>query len=105
MHPPFYIPDTRVSHDVLHHHDCKPVIRRGFQPQFLRILPTPGWPPVHPLLKDHIDPDVISTPSGKAVPTHTVLQVVPEPRNTMRDAFGRFLIRIGQRIILENRPG
>lgn len=105
MHPPFYIPDTRVSYDVSHHHDSKPVIRRGMQPQVLRFLPLPGWPPIHPLLKDRIDPDVIAVPSGKAVPDRTVLRVVPEPRNGLRDTFGRFLIRVGQRILLENRPG
>lgn len=105
MHPPFYLPDTRVAHDIAHHHDCKPLTRRGTLPQILRILPMPGWPPVHPSLRDHIDPTVIVVPSGRPAPSRPVLHVVPEPRNALRVIMGRFLIRLGQRMILENRPG
>ena len=105
MHPPFYIPDTRVADDVAHHHDFKRTIKRRGAGTVLRILPMPGWPPVSPYLADFIDEPMPPLPSGRRVHTHPVLHVVPEPRNGLRDALGRFLIRAGQRMILENRPG
>ena len=105
MHPPFYLPDTRVSVDVTQHYECKPVRRRGHQPAILRLLPFGTWPPVHPGLLDHIDDPVPSLPTGRAAPNRPVLHVVPLPRRGLRVVIGRFLIRTGQRMILENRPG
>jgi len=105
MHPPFYIPDTHVSRDIVPHHDAKPTIRRGHQPMVLRILPFATWPPLHPALLDHVGDPVPSLPTGRPAPDRPVLYVVPVPRRTLREAIGRFLIRAGQRMILENRPG
>lgn len=105
MHPPFYIPDTRVSQDITHHYDSKPVIRRGAAKTILRFIPAPGWPPICPHLVDLVEDDRPNLPSGKSVHARPFLQVVPAPRNHVRDAVGRFLIRMGQRLILENRPG
>ena len=105
MHPPFFIPDTRVSSDIFHHVDTKPRIRRGERPVALRILPVGLWPPLHPALCDRIDDSAPALPTGRAAPNRPALHVVPLPRRGLREAFGRFLIRTGQRMILQNRPG
>lgn len=85
MHPPFYIPDHPVGHDHT-------LVRRT-TPQRLDLRPCrTDWPPM-PLVQD------------PAPPVRPRLVVVPTPRPTLRDALGRFLIRLGQRMILNNRPG
>ncbi len=105
MHPPFYTPDTFVSRDIVAGFEPKPTIRRGHRPRVLQFLPAPGWPPIHPYLVDLVEQAPPPLPSGQQAVKRPVLHVVPEPRNTLRDAIGRFLIRLGQRMILENRPG
>ena len=77
MHPPFYIPDTHVSHDIAHHHDFKRVIRRGAAGPRLRIIPMPGWPPISPYLADFIEDAAPALPSGRRSHTRPVLQGVP----------------------------
>lgn len=104
MHPPFYTPDTFVSHDIVPGHAGR-TKRRGGAPSRLRFLPVPGWPPIHPALTDQVPQATVALPSGRPATPQPQLHVVPTPRNTLRDAFGRFLIRLGQRMILENRPG
>lgn len=102
MHPPFYTPDTYVSSDIIadHHRPVKP--RRGAAPQRLRFLPVPGWPPIHPTMADPVQPAPPALPSGRPAQPLPHLSVVPTPRNTLRDMVGRFLIRTGQRMILQN---
>ena len=98
MHPPFVFTDHRVGP---FHHQPTPKVRRS-QPEVLRLTPAgPGWPAV-PLVAGTAPAQL---PSGHAVQQPVFLQVVPPARNTLRDAFGRFLIRTGQRMILSNRPG
>jgi hypothetical protein len=63
---------------------------------------TTGWPPV-PLVAPA--PTLPLSPTGQVIVTGLRLQVVPEPRNALRDYVGRWLIRMGQRMILTNRPG
>lgn len=105
MHPPFFIPDTRVSLDIAHHIESKPRIRRGATGTSLQFLPFGTWPPLHPLLLDQVDDTVPALPTGRPAPDRPVLHVVPLPRPGLREALGRFLIRTGQRMIVQNRPG
>ena len=85
MHPPFFLSDVRVGH-----HDSLPPRRHA--PSRLDIRPAPPGP-----LRAPMDP-----PPVAAGP---VIWLVPQPRPTARDRFGRFLIRLGQRMILRHRPG
>lgn len=105
MHPPFYIPDTSVSADIAHHYESKPKIRRGSKATALRFLPFGIWPPLHPALMDHVDDTTPALPTGRPAPGRPALHVVPVPRRGLREMLGRFLIRTGQRMILQNRPG
>lgn len=102
MHPPFYIPDPLVRHDIVAN-DCKSP-RRG-APQRLHIAPAPGWPPVVlniPLLRDM---ESVQMPSGRLVYEPPVLQIVQPQKSGLQLAIGRFLIRMGQRMIMERRLG
>ncbi|WP_342077209.1 hypothetical protein [Yoonia sp. SS1-5] len=101
MHPPFYHVDHKISPDIDHLGDTRPARRRSL-PQVLRLSPVrTGWPPVR-LPFD--DPDGVGLPSG-TTPDRPQLQLVPPPRRGMRDALGRFLIRMGQKLILQNGLG
>lgn len=101
MHPPFILPNHPVGPTHVSPTPERHVIRRS-KPEALRLTPAaPGIPPV-PLIPPS---DTYPAPADKMVQPKDRLQVVPIPRNTLRDRFGRFLIRVGQRMILENRPG
>ena len=89
MHPPFVFTDHKVGHAPVH---PAPVPRRS-QPARLDLRPvTANWPPV-PLMP----------PPGPPAGPH--LFVVPQPGTRIRDIMGRWLIRLGQRMIMTNRPG
>ena len=101
MHPPFIFTNHKVGPNPHHISDVKH-IRRGV-PQRLDLRPvTTGWPPV-PLIAPA--PTLPLAPSGQPLLRGVRLQVVPPPRNNLRDIIGRWLIRAGQRMILQNRPG
>lgn len=88
MHPPFFIPDVHVSDH--------PITHRRSKPERLDLrLPTSGWPPlpVLPVTQKR-------RPVPKPEPKKPQLVVVPPPQPRLRDLIGRFLIRTGQRIIL-----
>lgn len=103
MHPPFFPVDHKVGPDIRHFDERKP---RRNRPQGLVLSPaTTGWPPV-PLLPSMMwDGHTVALPSGVTLHPNVRLTVVPLPRNTLRDHIGRWLIRVGQRMILQNRPG
>ena len=102
MHPPFYTVDHKIGQDIRHFGDGKKLIRRS-APARLDLTPVAtGWPPV-PLLPH--DPTPVHLPSGVTLAPRLHLQVVPPPEPTWRIVVGRLLIRIGQRMILQNRPG
>lgn len=105
MHPPFYIPDVRIADDITPHHGTRRLIKRGDRPQRLPVLPVPGWPPLPFRTPDWATAKAPTLPTGRPVMATPVLAIVPKPRNTLRDSLGRFLIRTGQRMILENGPG
>ncbi len=86
MHPPFYV----VGRDATPPHH-RPHVRRNRAERLDLTPPKTAWVPV---------PLVQPTPP---VPVNVVrLQLVPPPRNTWRDTIGRWLIRAGQRMILQN---
>ncbi len=97
MHPPFIFTDHRIGPDTF---TPKPHVKRT-RPTRLDLSPATGWPPV-PLV---LPSEVPTAPSGQPFRPGFKLYVVPPPRATWRDIVGRFLIRIGQRMILQNRPG
>ncbi|MFQ1701485.1 hypothetical protein ACJ5NV_12920 [Loktanella agnita] len=101
MHPPFFHVDHRIGPDIHHDSDSKPVKRRGL-PERLRLTPaTIGWPPL--ALQAAITD--AAQPSGAPVQLRPTLQVVPPPSRSLRDTLGRWLIRAGQRMLLQNRLG
>lgn len=103
MHPPFYPVDHKIGPDIHHHCDSKPMVRRTL-PAALQLRPsTAGWPPVPLSHGAFVDNAALHLPSGATLPPQTFLRVVPPPQRTLRDFVGRFLIRIGQRMIQENR--
>ncbi|MEO1639429.1 MAG: hypothetical protein AAFU41_09315 [Pseudomonadota bacterium] len=103
MHPPFFVVDHKIGPDIHHHSDHKPTVRRGLAAR-LRLLPaTTGWPPVSATPATAEDPASVTLPSGRTVPVRPVLQITPMPRSSVKDALGRWMIRTGQRLILENR--
>ena len=102
MHPPFFTPDTFVSTDIVANHHRLATPKRRSAPQRLRILPAPCWPPVPLVSPKNLDEALPTPPSGHPARALPQLHVVPAPRNTLRDAVGRFLIRTGQRMILQN---
>lgn len=105
MHPPFFTVDHKIGADIRHYDGGKPRKKRSL-PERLQLTPTAtGWPPV-PLLPQALeDHDIAQVPSGHATTVRPKLQVVPEPRRTLREMIGRLLIRTVQRMILSNRPG
>lgn len=97
MHPPFIFTDHRVGPSA---HRGRTHVRRG-KPDRLDLSPAAtGWPPV-PLVSQ----DPAALPSGVVPLRAAFVQIVPPPRATIRDRLGRFLIRLGQRMILQGRPG
>lgn len=89
MHPPFIFTDHKVGRAPVH---PTPTPRRG-APTRLDMRPvSSNWPPV-PLI----------APPAPALGPH--LFIVPQPSTRWRDIMGRWLIRLGQRMILTNRPG
>ena len=102
MHPPFYTVDHKIGPDIRHFGDSKTIVRRG-APARLALTPVAtGWPPVPLLPQDHTP---LRMPSGVTLAPRLHLQVVPPPEPTWRVSVGRLLIRIGQRMILQNRLG
>lgn len=101
MHPPFIFTDHRVGPDPYLHHGVKPP-RRG-QPARLDITPaTSGWPPL-PLVAP---PAALPlSPTGRPFTAGLRLAVAPPPRSGLRDLIGRWLIRLGQRMIMQQRAG
>ena len=91
MHPPFYI----VDHKVIITPERR-FVRRSL-PGRLEFQPaTCGWPPLA----------VGQKPVELApIPPKPFVRLVPPPSGTPRDLIGRWLIRIGQRMILKNRLG
>lgn len=105
MHPPFFVVDHKIGPDIHHCGDHKPVKRR-ILPERLRLTPSMvSWPPVALLPPPAEDTDAITAPSGAVTVRRPQLQVVPPPRRRLREIVGRWLIRAGQRMILQNRPG
>ncbi|PJI84625.1 hypothetical protein BC777_3686 [Yoonia maricola] len=103
MHPPFYTVDHKIGPDIHHHGDAKPVTRRSL-PARLSLRPSAaGWPPVPLQTAAFTDNGPLHLPSGAMLPAQATLRVVPPPQRTWRDIVGRLLIRVGQRLILENR--
>lgn len=101
MHPPFFPVDHRsvvhTPHPVSH--------RTGLRRTTPVVLPISlshlVENPVIPIyLAEDIKPGDI--PDQRPIR----LQAVPLPtHNSLRDVIGRWLIRVGQRMILENHPG
>jgi len=89
MHPPFIFTDHKVRPNTHLH----PKPKRGdYTP--LNLHPTPAcWPPL-PLVQV-VEPQ---TPVDQ-------LRIVPVPKRTIKDRIGRWLIRTGQRMILEHSSG
>lgn len=101
MHPPFIFPNHPVGPTNVSPTPEKRVLRRS-KPEALRLTPASSdWPPL-PLI---LPKDSHSAPACEKIRPRDRLRVVPAPRNALRDRIGRFLIRLGQRMILENRPG
>ena len=94
MHPPFIFTDHRIGPEPV---TSKPKVRRT-TPARLDLRPmTPGWPPM-PV----VEPSKLAQLASEKPP---VFYVVPTPRRAWRDVVGRFLIRVGQRMIVKNSPG
>ncbi len=103
MHPPFFTVDRKIGLDIYHYGDERSVTRRNRLAP-LRLTPAAtGWPPVPLRAGPPEDAQAVQYPSGKAVWDVPKLQVVPLPQRRWRDIIRRFLIRAGQRMILENR--
>lgn len=100
MHPPFFHVDHKIGPDIHHAGDDRPVVRRGVPARLILQPATPGWPPV-PFLPQ----DDGQLPTGAQAMPRPHLQLVPPPQATWRIILGRWLIRTGQRLILQNRPG
>ena len=101
MHPPFFVVDHKIGPDIHHHGDHKPIVRRNLPERLDMSVAAGGWPPV-PLQLPSPDP-APRLPSGSRVVAPLHLRVVPPPEPGLRQAIGRLLIRLGQRMILENR--
>ena len=90
MHPPFHFVDHRADVPPAHR---APVLRRG-APQVLDLSPAPAnWPPV-PLV----------APPAAAIDPDRIVWLVPPAHTGPRARFGRFLIRLGQRMLAPPRP-
>ena len=105
MHPPFYTVDHKIGPDIHHQCDHRPVKRRGAATRLLLTPATTGWPPVPFIPPWMLDDNGVRLPTGAQPMPRPQLRVVPPPRRTIRDILGRWLIRTGQRMILQNRLG
>lgn len=104
MHPPFFVVDHKIGPDIYHRDTPRPSRRRG-KPETLNLSHVAtGWPPV-PLVDEATLTGYVPLPSGAKILLRPVLQVVPPPQRNLRHIVGRWLIRLGQRMILENRLG
>lgn len=100
MHPPFFITDHRsvvhTPHPVSH--------TRGLRRGAASVLPVTACyvshnPFIPTYLLDDVHPD-------EPEHGHPRLRVVAAPtHSSLRDVIGRWLIRLGQRMILENHAG
>ena len=101
MHPPFIFTNHKVGPDPYYNVGIK-TVRRGAPARLDMSVMTTGWPPIALNVPAVTLP---LSPSGQPLITGLRLQVVPQPRNELREYVGRWLIRMGQRMILANRPG
>ncbi len=103
MHPSFFPVDHKIGPDI-HHSGERRIFKRRAAPERLDLRPaSPGWPPVP--LQPAIMPHEMVTPKPSPPVFKPQLVIVPPPRPSLRDRIGRWLIRTGQRMILQNRPG
>ena len=103
MHPPFFIVDHKIGPDIHHHSDDKPVVRRTSPTRLVLAPATTGWPPIPLSAPPSVDAGAVQLPTGSEAFVRPQLRIVPPPQRTLRNTIGRFLIRAGQRMILENR--
>ncbi len=101
MHPPFFVVDHKIGPDTDHHSDHKPIVRRTRPERLSLDVSASGWPPVPLQMPAPGQPPALPSGSRVFAPAH--LQVVPPPERRIRQVIGRLLIRMGQRMILENR--
>lgn len=103
MHPPFFIVDHKIGHDIHHFTGDRPIIRRGAPVRLALRHTSSGWPPIPLQAGAFTDNGALHLPSGAMLPPVATLRVVPPPQRRWRDMLGRLLIRTGQRLIMENR--
>ena len=91
MHPPFFPVDHRATAPETHR---GPVKRRG-APTTLDLSPTPAnWPPV----------PLVAPPPPTTLDPGRIVWLSPPVHTGPRARFGRFLIRLGQRMLAPPRP-
>ncbi|KJZ19238.1 hypothetical protein [Loktanella sp. S4079] len=105
MHPPFYPVDHKVDPNILQPYDERPVKRRTTAEPLRFAVASHDWPPVPFAAPEHDFHAGITLPSGTVVEVRPQLWIVPPPQRKIRHIIGRWLIRMGQRLILENRLG
>lgn len=101
MHPPFFTIDHRT---VVH--TPSPVSHRvGLRRTTPVVLPvTLSHVVENPFIPTYLVADVLPDAPVESKPVR--LTIVPSPtHSSLRDVIGRWLIRLGQRMILENHPG
>lgn len=101
MHPPFFHTDHRsvvhTPHFVSHHNGLRRTTPVALPMSVSHLVDNPHIPV-------YLAQDVPAV--SAQTPRPVILQAVPPPtHNSLRDVFGRWLIRMGQRIIFENHPG
>ncbi|SEV94079.1 hypothetical protein SAMN04488515_0326 [Cognatiyoonia koreensis] len=101
MHPPFFHTDHRSVVHVPHPASHTTGLRRT-APVVLPI--TVSHLVENPFIPTYLVEDVMQDEMPDTRPV--MLRAVPAPRHkSLRDVIGRWLIRLGQRMILENHPG
>ncbi|SFS20305.1 hypothetical protein SAMN05444714_2574 [Yoonia litorea] len=95
MHPPFFHVDHKVDPPI-RPAGADGILRRSHPAVLDLRVQSHLFAPV-PMSAPELPEKVFADP-----PTSIQLRVVPAPRPTLRDRFGRLLIRLGQRIIFEN---
>lgn len=95
MHPPYYFTDPRIGAAAVEPRAARRVPRRS-APQRLALVPvSPGYPPV---------------PLRPAQPPATLAAIAREPLPVrrhaapVRHAFGRLLVRLGERLLQGAHP-
>jgi len=101
MHPPFHVVDHKIGPDIHHSGDTKPVVRRGAPARLRLRAAVNGWPPI-PVPTPALDGQH-PLPSGRLPHPAPVLQIAPPARTGLRDFIGRWMIRTGQRMIMQGR--